>query len=102
MKFGLFQSVQLPEPGAQAQYYKERHRESQGTGLTRVVCHARDAPVQGLAPGCVAMVWRVSEAPAQANICILQGRNGAAGLTSGVYERILRRLVNSYTIMPLR
>src|SRR5438128_3616116 len=22
MKFGLFQSVQLPEPGAQAQYYK--------------------------------------------------------------------------------
>jgi len=23
MKFGLFQSVQLPEPGAQAKYYKE-------------------------------------------------------------------------------
>jgi hypothetical protein len=23
MKFGLFQSVQLPEPGAQAKYYQE-------------------------------------------------------------------------------
>ena len=48
------------------------------------------------------MVQRVSEALAQAHICILQGRNGATGLTSGVYERILQSLVNSYTIMPLR
>lgn len=59
MKFGLFQSVQLPEPGAQAQYYKEALEQvlwAEQLGFTSVWFTEHHFSRHGIVPSSLAVL----------------------------------------------